>query len=118
MCVTSPDALNQIAAAAAEGDDVGVRRLVELTQPMVWRLHAALGDLSEDQDLVQETYLRAIPALASYRGDADVQVWLLSTARRMCADHVRRRQRQRRLITRLVATATSRPSTLPDSFVG
>jgi RNA polymerase sigma-70 factor (ECF subfamily) len=56
---------------------------------------------ADAEDLVQETYLRAIPALAHYRGDAPVMPWLLAIARRVCADHVRRQQRQRRLIDRL-----------------
>ena len=33
----------------------------------------------------------------------------LSIARRVCADHVRRRTRQRRLVTRLIATADTNP---------
>jgi len=95
------DPLAAYAAAAAEGDDVAVAQLVRLTQPAVWSLCTALGSPGEIEDLVQETYLRALKALASFRGDAPVKLWLLSIARRTCADHVRRRQRHRRLARRL-----------------
>ena len=45
--------------------------------------------------------MRAFGGLARYRGDAPVRVWLLAIARRVCADHVRRRQRRRRLLDRV-----------------
>jgi RNA polymerase sigma-70 factor (ECF subfamily) len=92
--------------AALEGDDHAVQRLVELTQPAVWQVCSALGSSGEVEDLVQETYLRALRSLPTYRGDAPVEVWLLSIARRTCADHVRRRQRQRRLRARVASHAS------------
>lgn len=99
--VSVPDPLRSLLDAAREGDDRALAELVRRSQPSVWRLCAALGSPTEAADLVQETYLRAIPALAHYRGDAPVLPWLLAIARRVCADHVRRQQRQRRLIDRL-----------------
>ena len=65
------------------------------------RLCAVLGSRGELDDLVQETYLRAFRSLDSYRGDAPVQAWILSIGRHVCADHVRRRSRQRRLLDRI-----------------
>ncbi len=97
----STDPLAALLAAALEGDDVAVGELVRATQPAVSSLCAMLGSAGELDDLVQETYLRALRALPGYRSEAPVQVWLLSIARRVCADHVRRRQRQRRLVGRL-----------------
>ena len=99
--MTSPDPLRALLEAAREGDDQAAAELVRRTQPDVWRLCVALGSSGEEQDLVQETYLRALRSLGSYRGDAPVRAWLLSIARNVCADHVRRRQRQRRLIDRV-----------------
>lgn len=94
-------ALAEWVAAAVEGDDVAVSRLVRATQPAVWRLCVALGSDGNTDDLVQDTYLRALSSLASYRGEAPVTVWLLSIARRVCADDVRRRTRRRRMVDRL-----------------
>jgi RNA polymerase sigma-70 factor (ECF subfamily) len=96
------DGLQRFADAAREGDDVALGELVRRTQAAVWQVCAALGSPGEEEDLVQETYLRALQALPSFRGEAPVTVWLLSISRRVCADHVRRRQRQRRLADRLV----------------
>ncbi|HEX7094301.1 MAG TPA: RNA polymerase sigma factor, partial [Acidimicrobiales bacterium] len=62
-----------------------------------------LGSAGEVEDLVQETYLRAVRSLDGFRGDAPVLAWLLSIARHVCADHVRARQRRRRLTQRLAA---------------
>jgi RNA polymerase sigma-70 factor, ECF subfamily len=95
------DPLRRCVEAAVEGDAVALAELVRRTQDVVWRLCTVLGSVGEEEDLVQETYLRALSSLGSYRGDAPVQVWLLSIARHVCADHVRRRQRQRRLLDRI-----------------
>lgn len=103
--MTADDELRRLAAAAAEGDDVAVGELVRRTQPVVWQLCTALGSTGETEDLVQETYLRAVRGLEHYRGEAPVLAWLLSIGRHVCADHVRSRQRRRRLVERLSATA-------------
>jgi RNA polymerase sigma-70 factor (ECF subfamily) len=99
--VTPVDPLQRYVAAAVEGDGVALAELVRRTQDAVWRLCTVLGSVGDEEDLVQETYLRAFSSLGRYRGDAPVQVWLLSIARHVCADHVRRRTRQRRLLDRI-----------------
>lgn len=98
-----PD-LNALAAAAREGDDVAVAALVRHTHDDVRKLCAALGSFGEVDDLIQETYLKAFRSLTSFRGDAPFRAWLLTIARRTCADHVRRRQRDRRLIEQVRAS--------------
>ncbi|MDO9175811.1 MAG: sigma-70 family RNA polymerase sigma factor, partial [Actinomycetota bacterium] len=100
----STDPLRDLFDAAREGDDRAVRELVTRTQPVVWRVCSVLGSAGEEEDLVQETYLRALRSAAGYRGEAPVQAWLLAIARNVCADHVRRRARQRRLVDRLART--------------
>jgi RNA polymerase sigma-70 factor (ECF subfamily) len=99
--VVGADDLRHLLAAAIEGDDLAFGQLVRATQPAVWRVCRSLGSAGEEEDLVQETYLRAIRAAPAYRGDAPVLVWLLTIARRTCADHVRRRTRHRELLQRL-----------------
>ncbi len=112
------DALAPLLLSAREGDDRAVRELVQRTQPMVWRLCSALGSAGEEDDLVQETYLRALRSADRYRGDAPVQAWLLAIARHVCADHVRRRQRQRRLAERLARFAPAASAAEADSTAG
>lgn len=96
------DDLTRLAVAAASGDRVALTAFVRRTQPEVWRLCARLGDRQDADDLTSEVYLRALPALARFRGDASARTWLLQIARHVCADHVRRRTRSRALLDRLV----------------
>jgi RNA polymerase sigma-70 factor (ECF subfamily) len=99
---TSPvDDLTALALAAADGDRVALAAFVRRTQPEVWRVCARLGDREVADDLTQEVYLRALPALARFRGDSSARTWLLQIARHVCADDVRRRTRRRALVDRL-----------------
>lgn len=99
----APDHLSLLAQAAAAGDDRAVGELVVATQDQVRRLCAHLASPAEAEDLAQETYLRALRALPSYRGEAPVLVWLLSIARHVCTDHVRRRVRRAEIDRRFPA---------------
>ena len=93
------DDLARLAADAANGDPLAAAALVRATQNDVWRLCAALGDRDNAEDLTQETYLRAFAALGRFEGRASVRTWLLSIARRVCADAVRSRRRRRLMLT-------------------
>jgi RNA polymerase sigma-70 factor (ECF subfamily) len=95
------EALLADARAAQHGDDVALTRLVRATQDIVWRFCANLSSRQEADDLTQEVYVRATRNLGQYRGDAPVVSWLLSIARHVCADQVRRNQRRTRLVDRL-----------------
>lgn len=87
------DELEQWAAQAVEGDPLAAGAFVRATQRDVWRLCAHLADPQVAEDLTQETYLRAFPALRRFQGRSSVRTWLLSIARRVCADHLRRKMR-------------------------
>jgi RNA polymerase sigma-70 factor, ECF subfamily len=98
------DELTSLARAAGRGDRAALAGLVRQTQADVWRLCAHLVDPGCADDLTQDTYLRAIPALAKFRGDAPVRTWLLAIARRACAAEIAARARGRQLAVRLAAT--------------
>lgn len=102
------DPLRHLVTAAREGDDRALEALVVETHGAVRAVCHRLGSDGEVDDLVQDVYLRAVRALPGYRGDAPVLPWLLAIARNTCADHVRRRQRERRLDER----AKGEPATL------
>jgi RNA polymerase sigma-70 factor (ECF subfamily) len=95
------DPLRSVVEASIEGDAAAIAQLVRSTQPAVWRVCAALGSSGEVEDLVQETFLRSLRSLPSFRYDSTIEVWLLSIARRVCADRVRHHRRERRLLARL-----------------
>ena len=94
------DELGQVAADAVGGDPLAAAALVRATQSDVWRLCAALGDRDSADDLTQETYLRAFGALHRFEGRSSLRTWLLSIARRVCADAVRSRRRRRLTLVR------------------
>jgi len=94
------DELERIAADAAGGDPVAAAALVRATQSDVWRLCVALGDRDSADDLTQETYVRAFGSLHRFENRSSVRTWLLSIARRVCADAVRSRRRRRLTLVR------------------
>jgi len=85
------------ALRARRGDAVAAAEFVRLTQADVWRLCAHLGSRNAADDLTQETYARAFAALHRYAGRSSARTWLLSIARRACADAVRQAVRVRAL---------------------
>jgi RNA polymerase sigma-70 factor, ECF subfamily len=108
------DELTSLARAAGRGDRAALARLVRETQSDVWRLCAHLVDPGSADDLTQDTYLRAIPALGKFRADAPVRTWLLAIARRACAAEISARTRGRQLTARLAGTPHG---TLPTASV-
>ncbi|MGH3545925.1 MAG: sigma-70 family RNA polymerase sigma factor [Mycobacteriales bacterium] len=98
------DELTEWALRARDGDAIAQATFVRMSQTDVWRLCAALCSPSEADDLVQETYVRSFRALPGFLARSSARTWLLSIARRSCADHIRGRQRRRRLDTILRRT--------------
>jgi RNA polymerase sigma-70 factor (ECF subfamily) len=101
------DELTSLARAAGRGDRDALARFVRQTQGDVWRFCAHLVDPAAADDLAQDTYLRAIPALRRFRGDAQVRTWLLAIARRVCAAEIGVRSRDRQLTVRLALAPTA-----------
>jgi RNA polymerase sigma-70 factor (ECF subfamily) len=91
------DELTSVALRARRGDAAAAGAFVRATQADVWRLCAHLGSAAAADDLTQETYARAFAALHRFLGRSAARTWLLSIARRVCADAVRAAQRDRRL---------------------
>nr|WP_218862824.1 sigma-70 family RNA polymerase sigma factor [Actinopolyspora biskrensis] len=86
--------LTRRAFAAKQGDTEAAAAFVRGTQRQVWQLLRHLTDEGSAEDLTQECYLRAFRSLSSYRGRAPARTWLLSIARKVAADHLRRRKRR------------------------
>jgi RNA polymerase sigma-70 factor (ECF subfamily) len=90
------DEVTHLALAGRGGDQVGLSRFIRATQADVWRFCAHLASPAEADDLTQDVYLRAMSALVDFRGDSSARTWLLTIARRVVADHLRRLRRDRR----------------------
>ena len=90
------DPISQLLLEARAGDRRALDAFVRRTQHDVWAVCRNLGDADNAEDLVQDVYARALRSIDSYRGDGPARHWLLSIARRTCADATRRRIRRRR----------------------
>jgi RNA polymerase sigma-70 factor (ECF subfamily) len=95
------DELTRLFLAARDGDRSALLHAVRTSQADVWRLAYHLVGPDAADDVTQDTFVRAWKALPAFRGDSSARTWLLSIARRACADHVRRAVRRRRLTARL-----------------
>jgi RNA polymerase sigma-70 factor (ECF subfamily) len=103
------DDLTRVLIAARDGDEHALVTAIRQSQADVWRCCAWLVDRDAADDLVQETYLRALRALPAYRAEASGRTWLLAIARRACADALRDRTRRRRQRQRIPAAVVDRP---------
>ena len=97
------DALTRLALTAPEGDRAALSAFVERSQADVWRYCSHQLGREHADDATQETFLRAIGSLRTYRAEASARTWLLSIARHVCTDVIRRNVRRRRLFHRVSA---------------
>jgi RNA polymerase sigma-70 factor (ECF subfamily) len=83
-------------AAVLKGDAASFEPLVEKYSPRVFataRRYARRD--SEVEDIVQEVWLKAFQKLASFRGEAPFEHWLMRMTVRTCYDFLRGHQRNR-----------------------
>ncbi|GLY42860.1 RNA polymerase sigma factor SigC [Amycolatopsis sp. NBRC 101858] len=83
--------ITALALDAARGDQHAFEGWIRATQADVWRFIAHLAGSGVADDLTQETYARAVTALARFVGRSSARTWLLSIARRVAVDHFRAR---------------------------
>ncbi|MEU6389417.1 sigma-70 family RNA polymerase sigma factor [Streptomyces sp. NPDC046939] len=89
--VMSDETVTAIALAAARGDSDARERFVRALQLDVRRFVTYLArDAQAADDLTQDTFLRALASLHRFEGRSSARIWLLSIARRVVADSLRR----------------------------
>jgi RNA polymerase sigma-70 factor (ECF subfamily) len=108
----------QSAFPSRHSSSTAAEALVRSCYSDVWRLCSLLVDRDTADDLTQETFARALRTLARYRGEASMRTWVLSIARNVCADELRRRTRRRRRDNDLTAAAGISPAIAPDPAGG
>ena len=94
------DELTRLFVAARDGDRMALTEAIRASEADVWRFVAHLAGAADADDLTQDTFLRAWRALPEFRAESSARTWLLSIARRACADAIRRNQRRRRITER------------------
>lgn len=97
--MTDTDPVTVLALAAGRGDRAALDQFIRATERDVWRTVAFLADPGSADDLTQETYLRVIGALPRFAGRSSARTWLLSIARRVVVDQIRRNQARPRTTT-------------------
>jgi RNA polymerase sigma-70 factor (ECF subfamily) len=96
VAVTMERTEADLIAAVLKGDAASFEPLIEKYSPRVFataRRYARRE--SEVEDIVQEVWLKAFQKLASFRGDAPFEHWLMRLAVRTCYDFLRGHQRNR-----------------------
>lgn len=86
----------ELIAAVLQGNPARFEPLIQKYSPRIFataRRYARRED--EVQDIVQEIWLKAYQKLASFRGDAPFEHWLMRLAVRTCYDFLRGHQRNR-----------------------
>ena len=86
----------ELIAAALKGDAASFEPLVEKYSPRVFataRRYARRD--SEVEDIAQEVWMKAFQKLASFRGEAPFEHWLMRLAVHTCYDFLRGHQRNR-----------------------
>jgi RNA polymerase sigma-70 factor (ECF subfamily) len=88
----------ELIAAVLQGDQASFEPLVARFSPRVFataRRYARRD--SEVEDIAQEVWLKAFDKLASFRGEAPFEHWLMRLTVRTCYDFLRAHQRNREM---------------------
>ena len=86
--------ISLVAQVAISGNRRAFDELVRRYQSPVRRffLHQTLGDSQLSEDLAQDTFLKAYTNIASFRGLASFQTWIMRIAYNVFYDYTRKRQ--------------------------
>jgi RNA polymerase sigma-70 factor (ECF subfamily) len=86
----------ELIAAAVSGDPASFEPLIQKYSPRVFATARRYARLEREvEDIVQEVWIKAYQKLASFRGDAPFEHWLMRMAVRTCYDFLRAHQRNR-----------------------
>jgi RNA polymerase sigma-70 factor (ECF subfamily) len=113
--VQSPLKTDHLAAALQGNAD----EFSELTEPFRRELqvhcYRILGSLTEAEDMVQETFLRAWKRLSTYQGRSTFRAWLYKIATNACLDALDRGRSRRTLPMDIYPTSDPRSGILPPT---
>jgi RNA polymerase sigma-70 factor, ECF subfamily len=85
-----------LASRAAQGDQTAFARIMRRYNQRLYRLAVSvMGDASEAEDVLQESYVRAFYAFATYAGTGSLGAWLARIVRNEAIDRVRARDSRR-----------------------
>ena len=85
----------ELIARWKRGDERAATALVERHAPALARFAASLGERSDVEELVQDTFVRAFGSIDAFRADSSLRTWLFTIEPRLIVDR-RRAERRRR----------------------
>ena len=89
----------ELAARAARGDSAAFEALMRRHNRMLFRTaRAILRDDAEAEDALQEAYIHAYRALASFRGDAQLSTWLARIVANEALQRLRKQTRRAEIV--------------------
>src|SRR5258708_24846349 len=110
---------NPKVAALPKKDHKQFQELVEAHRgKLLAHCYRFTGSLHDDEDLVQETFLRAWRGIDRFEGRSSIQSWLYRIATNTCLNAVARKASAKRVFPEDVTAPTSRmPEGKPDSEI-
>ena len=82
----------------ARGDSAAYRELVErLEKPLVNFILRFVGERHVAEDLFQETFVRVVKTLGSFRPEASLSTWIFTIARNLSLDWLKAKRRHREM---------------------
>jgi RNA polymerase sigma-70 factor (ECF subfamily) len=83
----------QVVLLAKSGQDVAYRELVRrYERPVFSLIYRMVRDRELAEDLAQETFVKALNAIESYRPEFKFSSWIFKIANNAAIDHLRRRE--------------------------
>ncbi|HEY7643357.1 MAG TPA: RNA polymerase sigma factor [Steroidobacteraceae bacterium] len=91
---------SELASRAAQGDQAAFAHIMRRYNQRLYRLAVSvMGDASEAEDVLQESYVRAFYAFSTYTGAGSLGAWLARIVRNEAIDRVRARESRRNHVT-------------------
>ena len=85
----------ELIARWKEGDERAASALVARHADALARFAISLGERTDVEELVQDTFVRAFGSIDSFRGESSLRTWLFTIQRRLVVDRRRTLRRRR-----------------------
>src|SRR5207237_4885210 len=99
MSVGKGESMNleeELLRRCARGDSAAYRELVErVEKPLINFILRFVGERHVGEDLFQETFVRVVKTLGTFRPDASLTTWIFTIARNLSLDWLKAKRRHR-----------------------
>ena len=102
----NPENLSQIVAGCKKGDSQSFSQLVDIYATRCYGYFYRLtGNPDQSSDLLSELFVKLLRKIGSYK-DGSFEAWLFKIASNIFYDHLRQRQKQKKLINDAISEQT------------